>query len=277
MVGDSNNGSETVAHGLPEPGPAGDSGQSNGLRQGGEPAPLRIDTRPALSPAQAQVAVRTQLGAAGLVFGTEELVILPRTLAVPARTGPGLNAASMFQITSGHDLAWLLPAARGSDAWACFVDAHSGAILQVLPGKRRYVPAQAVGNTLFNGRVALDAARGDDGRFALLDLTRGKGGPFGGNAILEAQHQTFAGVPPLYLQPAELGNVWGDGRPEATVVVRGVDLDGDGSSAWDFQDLALMADAWGAAEAPVQADFNGDGRVDDLDLTLFLARFGGAL
>jgi len=54
-----------------------------------------------------------------------------------------------------------------------------------------------------------------------------------------------------------------------TIVVKSPDQDGDGRTAKDFGDLAVMADAYGASAAPGQAlatDLNGDGVVDDEDL-----------
>jgi hypothetical protein len=61
-----------------------------------------------------------------------------------------------------------------------------------------------------------------------------------------------------------------------TLTVKGTDQDGDGKTAKDFGDLAVMADAYGskaAPGAPLATDLNGDGQVDDGDLAEAVAVF----
>jgi Zn-dependent metalloprotease len=86
----------------------------------------------------------------------------------------------------------------------------------------------------------------------------------------------------LYTAPDTAGDyrisaTAGDGSSAmVTVQVRAFDPDGDGQSAGDFGDLAVMADAYGTVTGPEQgapADLNGDGVVDDRDLKLAKAAF----
>jgi hypothetical protein len=58
---------------------------------------------------------------------------------------------------------------------------------------------------------------------------------------------------------------------QAVVTVKDTDLDGDGRTRLDFDDLAALADAFGTGAD--KADFDGDGQVGEADVALFLSRF----
>jgi hypothetical protein len=64
-----------------------------------------------------------------------------------------------------------------------------------------------------------------------------------------------------------------------TVVVKTTNFSANGKPFMNAMDLAILADAWGASTGQpgfnAACDLNGDGVVNDQDVTLFLSQFGG--
>jgi len=60
---------------------------------------------------------------------------------------------------------------------------------------------------------------------------------------------------------------------QAILTIKTTDFDHDGVVAWDWGDLAILADGLGRTGPGDPLDLNGDGVVDDLDVALFLERF----
>ncbi|BDU76978.1 M4 family metallopeptidase [Mesoterricola sediminis] len=87
----------------------------------------------------------------------------------------------------------------------------------------------------------------------------------------------------LYTAPATPGTyhvkVTSVAQPSLSAVVdvkvKTADLDGDGTTALDFEDMAILADSYGQTGADLPADVNGDGRVDEQDEAQVLAKVGG--
>jgi Zn-dependent metalloprotease len=212
-----------------------------GAPAGLEPAPApRVEFRPSLAMADAQRALQAELGAAA-VLTPLETVLLPLTLDLPAPVpGQPLNAAQVFHVTRGYALAHRIRA-EGPQAMDVLVDAHSGRILRRLPLDPADLPAKGVGNTLYSRQVALDTTATASG-FLLLDQTRGRGGPYGGNAVTDKDHRAGDSLGSLCFNYPDSLDVWGNGTPEpaevrtgtATAMTVAADAAYGVQKAWDY-------------------------------------------
>jgi hypothetical protein len=88
---------------------------------------------------------------------------------------------------------------------------------------------------------------------------------------------TAPATPGSYLVTATLPG--GALAASVTVVVKSTNFSGDGKPFMNANDMAIMADAWGSTPAAANWNavcaLNGDGVVNDQDVTLFLSQFGG--
>jgi len=102
--------------------------------------------------------------------------------------------------------------------------------------------------------------------------------PAGGTAgaIDSFGNYTAPAAPGSYLvQAATAGGL----SSSATVQVLTTNFSGDGKPFMNSADLAILADAWGSTPGSANwnpaVDLNGDGVINDLDVTLFFTQFGG--
>lgn len=180
-------------------------------------APIRLDTRAALAPAQAVAAAKAAFeGAPGKIASTRKVVYA--TLGTPTLAyevgigglGPDGSVA--------HDLV--------------FIDANDGRHLNT-HGLIQAVAAKGVGNTVHRGRVELDTSKvaansGGGVVYRLIDETRGNG------YVVDYQGRQAAGERVAIGAPmTDADNVWGNGNDndvasQASEVAYGV------AKTWDY-------------------------------------------
>jgi len=141
-----------------------------------------------------------------------ELVIWPamRTERVPAARDKGeddLNALDVQEVVDRYELAYLVRTRLVVGAEPAYhdtiVSARDGTILA------RWTMLQTVvgvGHSQYNGDVPISTTLAD-GKYRMVDATRGIGGAFGAMAITNADHGTSAGG--VYVNDT---NTWGDGK-----------------------------------------------------------------
>jgi len=141
-----------------------------------------------------------------------ELVIWPamRTERVPAardKAEDDLNALDVQDVVDRYELAYLVRTRLVVGAKPAFhdtiVSARDGTILA------RWTMLQTVvgvGHSQYNGDVPISTTLAD-GKYRMVDATRGTGGTFGAMAITNADHGTSAGS--VYVNDT---NTWGDGK-----------------------------------------------------------------
>jgi Zn-dependent metalloprotease len=141
-----------------------------------------------------------------------ELVIWPamRTERVPAardKAEDDLNALDVQDVVDRYELAYLVRTRLVVGAKPAYhdtiVSARDGTILA------RWTMLQTVvgvGHSQYNGDVPISTTLAD-GKYRMVDGTRGAGGTFGAMAITNADHGTSAGS--VYVNDT---NTWGDGK-----------------------------------------------------------------
>ncbi|MCS0582811.1 M4 family metallopeptidase [Massilia pinisoli] len=141
-----------------------------------------------------------------------ELVIWPamRTERVPAardKAEDDLNALDVQDVVDRYELAYLVRTRMVVGAKPAYhdtiVSARDGTILA------RWTMLQTVvgvGHSQYNGDVPIGTTFAD-GKYRMVDATRGTGGTFGAMAITNADHGTSAGS--VYVNDT---NTWGDGK-----------------------------------------------------------------
>jgi len=143
-----------------------------------------------------------------------ELIIYPvmRTERVSgARDKPEqeLNALDVEEVVDHYELAYLVHTRMHADEKPVYhdtvVSARDGRILDQWNMLQTVV---GVGKSQYNGEVPINTTL-VDGKYKMIDDSRGTGGTFGAMAITNANHGTSAGN--VYVsEGAE--NVWGDGK-----------------------------------------------------------------
>ena len=141
-----------------------------------------------------------------------ELVIWPamRTERVPAARDKGeddLNALDVQDVVDRYELAYLVRTRLIVGAKPTYhdtiVSARDGTLLA------RWTMLQTVvgvGHSQYNGDVPISTTLAD-GKYRMVDATRGTGGAYGAMAITNADHGTSAGG--VYVNDT---NTWGDGK-----------------------------------------------------------------
>jgi Zn-dependent metalloprotease len=141
-----------------------------------------------------------------------ELVIWPamRTERVPSardKAEEDLNALDVQDVVDRYELAYLVRTRLVVGATPAYhdtiVSARDGTILA------RWTMLQTVvgvGHSQYNGDVPVNTTLAD-GKYRMVDATRGTGGTFGAMAITNADHGTSAGS--VYVNDT---NTWGDGK-----------------------------------------------------------------
>jgi zinc metalloprotease ZmpA len=144
-----------------------------------------------------------------------ELVIWPvmRPERVPAardKAEDDLNALDVQDVADRYELAYLVRTRLVVGAQPAYhdtlVSARDGTILA------RWTMLQTVvgvGHSQYNGDVPISTTLAD-GKYRMVDATRGTGGTFGAMAITNADHGTSAGN--VYVNDT---NTWGDGKQYA--------------------------------------------------------------
>jgi Zn-dependent metalloprotease len=243
---------DRLGHRLPDVAPDPDLALATRSTRGGSlvrAVPIHLDLEPSLPVAKACRIIREHLGPAGseAVFPSWEKVIYPifRTLASETPGRP-LNAADILRVVDGHLLAWLIRAEvsggpSGDGTWDYLVDAHTGRIIERIPvDLAELTPSdEGKGRTWYSGEVKLDTARTEAGDYELVDLTRGKGGPFGGNAVTNQRGETGDRLGEVF---TSRDNVWGTGKPglgrmahyDEDVATNGADAAYGLRCAWDY-------------------------------------------
>jgi Zn-dependent metalloprotease len=141
-----------------------------------------------------------------------ELIIWPqvRTERIPAaRDKPeqALNAFDVREVVERYELAYLVRTRIHSGNKPVYhdtvVSARNGAILDQWSMLQTVV---GVGKSQYNGEVPINTTL-VDGKYKMLDDSRGSGGTFGAMAITNANHRSSAGS--VYVNDS---NTWGDGK-----------------------------------------------------------------
>ncbi|MET0319881.1 MAG: M4 family metallopeptidase [Duganella sp.] len=208
-----------------------------------------IDIKPALSPQQAiAVAVRATApassGAEHRWPPTAELLLYPivataRTATATAKSEAELNALDVEEVVERYELAYYVKTRMARRAqlspplsppqplyYDTIVNAKTGAVIDQWQALQTAAEsAQGVGNSQYNGVVALSTSQSGD-KFRMLDATRGTGGRFGGMAITNADHSSMYNPDPGEVY-AGGSNTWGDGKQYSG----GATLDANGQTA----------------------------------------------
>lgn len=192
---------------------------------------MQLAVTPAIDRAQA-------LAAAG-ADGNSEVELLVHTWrdAMPAK-GPAINAAQQQRRPGRARLAWQvrhrLVVAGEPQQWMTLVDAHSGLVLARW-NDLHTAAAKGSGQSQYSGSVTLDTDSTASG-FALRDTTRGTGGKYGGNAVVNMNHAS-SGDGSIF---TDADNAWGDGKdyvPGAGVAngqTSAVDAAYGVQASWDY-------------------------------------------
>ncbi|MFK3738858.1 M4 family metallopeptidase [Massilia sp. TN1-12] len=148
---------------------------------------------------------------------TAELIIWPvmrteRTDGARDKPEQELNAVDVQEVVERYELAYLVRTRlhAGDDASArpvyhdTVVSARDGSILDQWSMLQTVV---GVGKSQYNGEVPINTTLQADGKYKMIDDSRGTGGTFGAMAITNANHGTGAGQ--VYVNDS---NTWGDGK-----------------------------------------------------------------
>ncbi|MDN4055941.1 M4 family metallopeptidase [Massilia sp. YIM B02763] len=148
---------------------------------------------------------------------TAELIIWPvmrteRSEAARDKPEQELNAVDVQDVVERYELAYLVRTRlhAGNDASVrpvyhdTVVGARDGSILDQWNMLQTVV---GVGKSQYNGEVPINTTLQADGKYKMIDDSRGTGGTFGAMAITNANHGTSAGQ--VYVNDS---NTWGDGK-----------------------------------------------------------------
>jgi Zn-dependent metalloprotease len=185
---------------------------------------------PALTARAAIDAVLASLGPTlrAVTPPTAELIIWPvmRTERLPAardKAEQELNALDVQDVVDHYELAYLVHTRMQAGDKPVYHDtvvaARDGSILAQWNMLQTVV---GVGKSQYNGEVPINTTQAD-GKFRMIDDTRGTGGTFGAMAITNANHSTSAGN--VYVNDT---NTWGDGKQ---YVAGGSTTDANGQTA----------------------------------------------
>ena len=169
---------------------------------------------PAISSKAAIDAALASLGASARheTPPSAELIIWPamRTERVPDardKQEQELNALDVQEVVDHYELAYLVHTRMVAGAKPVYhdtiVSARDGAILAQWNMLQTVV---GVGHSQYNGDVPINTTLAE-GKYRMIDDTRGTGGTFGAMAITNANHGTSAGS--VYVNDT---NTWGDGK-----------------------------------------------------------------
>ena len=247
------------------------------------PQALPLDLEPTVDLDQARATVAADLGvpAENVFFAGVERVAYPLWVDHAGALSPGpLNAARFHRHLAGFALAYLLeprvkPALLGSRDY--LVDAHSGRILERLERDRRLQPARGKAYSFVQGgQVDLDQAQdGDD--YVLVDPTRGRGGPYGGNYVTDLDYRNvdrYAGTGDL---PRSAVSSWGDGQMERDgrhVQTTEADAAHSLQTTWDFYRRVLKRDGLDGQGTAVSVRIHARNDDTDADNAWFSADCG---
>jgi len=179
------------------------------------PATADFDVTPVLSTKAAiDAALRTlPSGGAHQTPPTAELIIYPiikteRLSTALTKNDSELNALDMRDVVDHYELAYLVHIRMNLGRKPLYYDTvvsakdghvlHQWSMLQTVVG---------VGNSQYNGAVAINTTQQKDKSFQMIDASRGMGGTFGAMAITNANHTSSPGS--IY---SNASNTWGDGK-----------------------------------------------------------------
>jgi Zn-dependent metalloprotease len=185
---------------------------------------------PAISPKQAIDKALGSLGADArhVAPPSAELIIYPvmrteRTAEARDKPEYELNALDVEEVVDHYELAYLVHTRMQVGDRPVYhdtvVSARDGSILDQWSMLQTVV---GVGKSQYNGDVPINTTL-VDGKYKMIDDTRGTGGTFGAMAITNANHGTSAGS--VYVNDT---NTWGDGK---NYVARGSTTDANGQTA----------------------------------------------
>ena len=159
-----------------------------------------------------------------------ELIIYPimrteRTAAARDKQEFELNALDVEEVVDHYELAYLVHTRMHVGDKPVYhdtvVSARDGSILDQWNMLQTVI---GVGKSQYNGEVPINTTFAD-GKYKMIDDTRGTGGTFGAMAITNANHGTSAGN--VYVSEGA-DNVWGDGKQ---YVAGGSTTDANGQTA----------------------------------------------
>jgi Zn-dependent metalloprotease len=182
------------------------------------PATADFDVTPVLSTRSAiDVALKTlPPGASHLTQPVAELIIFPvmkteRLAAALAKNDAELNAMDVRDVVDSYELAYLVHLRMTLGKKPLFYDtvvsARDGHVLQQWSMLQTGAAVIGVGNSQYNGKVAISTTPGKNGGFQMIDGSRGTGGTYGAMAITNADHGSSPGS--VY---SNTSNTWGDGK-----------------------------------------------------------------
>ena len=157
-----------------------------------------------------------------------ELIIYPvmrteRTAAARDKQEFELNALDVEEVVDHYELAYLVHTRMHVGDKPVYhdtvVSARDGSILDQWNMLQTVV---GVGKSQYNGEVPINTTLAD-GKYKMIDDTRGTGGTFGAMAITNANHGTSAGN--VYVNDT---NTWGDGK---NYIPKGSTTDANGQTA----------------------------------------------
>jgi Zn-dependent metalloprotease len=179
------------------------------------PSTADFDVTPVLSTKAAiDAALRTlPSGGAHQAPPTAELIIYPiikteRLSTALTKNDSELNALDVRDVVDHYELAYLvhirMHLGRKPLYYDTVVSARDGHVLHQWSMLQTVV---GVGNSQYNGAVAINTTQQKDKSFQMIDASRGTGGTFGAMAITNANHTTSPGA--VYTNAS---NTWGDGK-----------------------------------------------------------------
>jgi len=157
-----------------------------------------------------------------------ELIIYPimrteRTAAARDKQEFELNALDVEEVVDHYELAYLVHTRMHVGDKPVYhdtvVSARDGSILDQWNMLQTVI---GVGKSQYNGEVPINTTFAD-GKYKMIDDTRGTGGTFGAMAITNANHGTSAGN--VYVNDT---NTWGDGK---NYIPKGSTTDANGQTA----------------------------------------------
>jgi Zn-dependent metalloprotease len=157
-----------------------------------------------------------------------ELIIYPimrteRTAAARDKPEYELNAVDVEEVVDHYELAYLVHTRMHVGDKPVYhdtvVSARDGSILDQWNMLQTVI---GVGKSQYNGEVPINTTLAD-GKYKMIDDTRGTGGTFGAMAITNANHGTSAGD--VYINDT---NTWGDGK---NYIPKGSTTDANGQTA----------------------------------------------
>ncbi len=179
------------------------------------PATADFDVTPVLSTKAAiDAALRTlPSGGSHQAPPAAELIIYPiikteRLSTALTKNDSELNALDVRDVVDHYELAYLvhirMHLGRKPLYYDTVVSARDGHVLHQWSMLQTVV---GVGNSQYNGAVAINTTQQKDKSFQMIDASRGTGGTFGAMAITNANHTTSPGA--VY---SNASNTWGDGK-----------------------------------------------------------------